>query len=986
MSRGKNRSNLFCLIFAILLMASAGVVQASDAMVIEDFSNGQKQNWVPKKKSALKFTLDKVRGVLKFDAPAEQVSWYFCYLEKPIDLAEYPLLEIEIRSLNPGIHQYAIYINKKTEKFGEQSFQTRITLKDDKMHHISLDTRRYGSRSSGRFSYSKGKVRSLTPDGLLERLAFTIQSHKNSSEFEIKSIKMVRPATVLKKPALKMDQNSVLEKLHAPYQFKTVYQGEKIVIADEGKSSFVISIPPDVSPTMLFAAQTLQQYIAKVTQASLEIVYQPYIGRQIKLQVIDPEKNCDAFTLSGIKDQVCIEGRSTRAVLYGVYDFLEKACGIRFFAPVRGHEVIPQLKQLAVPFFEDHNDPAMAYRRFHYCSHRKTSIDRRYEVADWAVKNRYNAQLSVLGRGTEKMDYYRGLREEFYGKRGGAYPRPWFSGHNYQTIVSPQKYFKTHPEYFCWDKAKKAWRWERAQICCTNPDVVKVIADFAQEYFEEFPERVIFPLTHEDGSRLWCQCENCSKLDPPGMGYSTDNMADRAIHLTNAVKRELNRRGMKDKIVTFLAYSSARLPALREKPIDGIRTTYCVYTDETNSYLKPVSEISPMNREITQWAKESKGNVVIYNYIYCGFTYQFTLDRNLVENYRFYNKLGIQGNTQETFEAWGFDDYAMYLASRLAWDPWVDTDALRRDYFTKLYGPAADPMDRFRQICQNIFADYTNFVQCDLGVYPRFTLEHLQQLKACVDQAKAAAKGNVRVLQAVERKEKLYAYICAFSDTLRIAQKFFVDMTESNYQDVLAATGDLTELIGKLYRADGGEIVAYRIIRNINIASAAKRLYRQHVLLKKISDKYNYIEDLPVKGWKFQADPFIKGEQEQWYSLKSYKNWKPIEIAAFWEKQGGGAYDGFAYYQRAYPLPGNIAKNKKCYLYFLGVDEQAWVYVNGKLAGKHTGVPEKTWLEPFNIDITPYVKRNESNNVVIKVHDSGGGGGIWQNVLLLTDK
>jgi len=194
-------------------------------------------------------------------------------------------------------------------------------------------------------------------------------------------------------------------------------------------------------------------------------------------------------------------------------------------------------------------------------------------------------------------------------------------------------------------------------------------------------------------------------------------------------------------------------------------------------------------------------------------------------------------------------------------------------------------------------------------------------------------------------------------------------------------------MIGELYRDKSGEIVAYRITRMVTyIASAAKRLYRQHVLLKKVSSKYKYIENLPLKGWRFQKDAFRKGDEQHWESLKNYKSWKPVKIASFWEKQGFSGYDGFAYYQLSYKLPSGKTAGKKSYLYFLGVDEQAWVYVNGKLAGKHTGEPQKMWLEPFLIDISPYINKRGTNNIVVKVHDSGGGGGIWQEVLLLSAK
>jgi hypothetical protein len=43
----------------------------------------------------------------------------------------------------------------------------------------------------------------------------------------------------------------------------------------------------------------------------------------------------------------------------------------------------------------------------------------------------------------------------------------------------------------------------------------------------------------------------------------------------------------------------------------------------------------------------------------------------------------------------GIDGLNLYIAGRLAWDTQADVDALLQEYFTKLYGPAADPMRRF---------------------------------------------------------------------------------------------------------------------------------------------------------------------------------------------------------------------------------------------------------------------------------------------------
>jgi Domain of unknown function (DUF4838)/Glycosyl hydrolases family 2, sugar binding domain len=977
---------LLKLFIGISIICTACILSAYQETVIEDFSMGKVQKWVPKKKAAIKFIVKPEAGTMKVDLPDKGVNWVFCYLKKAADLKKYPYIEIKIRALKPGFHKYYFYINKKSKEYGAQTFHTILCLKGEKEHTFILDTTRQGSGSrsaaKGYFVYNRGKIRSLKPGGVVKRFAFT--STLNGADFELKSIKMLSEHPSNKANTDK--SKSIKGTLISPYKFKRHLKGKELVVVDNGKSEYKIVIPTNPDKTFSFAAESLQKYLLKTTGARLEIASAPYKGKQIELGLYDYQKNNDTFELKGSKNKISIKGRCKRAVLYGVYDFLEKACGIRFFAPMATHEIIPKLDKLVLKPFYDLNSPSMTYRRTNYCSYRNTTMKRRYEVADWGFKNRFNNEGSRLHKGTKKIAYYAKKREEFYQKRGDVYRIAYFWGHNYQRLVNPKKYFKTHPEYFCWNAKTGKYQWKYSQICTTNPDVVKVIADFAEDYFKQYPKRNIFPLFPEDGSRLWCQCKECSKLNAPGIGYSFDHMADRAIYLVNALDKELKRRNINNKRITFSAYQPTKLPPIKLKLTPNSLVSYCIYTDGTEDFTKAVSEL-PMSSEIEMWAKKTKGGLGIYNYAYMGFFYQFTSDANIVKNYRYYNSLGVKGSIPETFEGWGFDDYLMYLATRLAWNPWIDTDAFRRDYFAKIYGPAAKMMGEFRGICQNVLSDYPNFIQCDLRRFPNFKPKHLKQLKDCLDKAKSVAKGNERILQAIERKEKLYTYICTFSQTINSARNFFLNINEKNYQKVVAATANLKKLVGKLYRDKSGEIVAFRITRMVTyIANAAKRLYRQHVLLKKISSKYKYIENLPVKGWRFQKDPFSKGDKQHWDSLKNYKNWSPIKIGTFWEKQCAKGYDGFAYYQLSYKLPSKVSSNKKCYLYFLGVDEQAWVYVNGKLAGKHTGEPTKMWLEPFLINISSYVKAGQTCNIVVKVHDSGGGGGIWQDVLLLSGK
>lgn len=827
----------FSLFIVGLISLSANLALAVNTLVIEDFSKGRQQRWRPKKKAPIKFILNKESGTMKVDLPDTGVNWVFCYLKNPVDLQKYPYIEVKIRALKPGFHKYSFYIQKETEQGGIQTFYTILSMEGEKERTFFLNTMRQGSGSKsaarGCFVYRSGKIRSLIPGGMLKRLTFT--SSLNGADFELKSIKMLSAPADKSKVTIKYKKL----KLISPYKFKQTLRGKELVIAERNKSEYKIVVPANHGNVLSFAAETLQKYLLKVTGAKLEIVNKPYSGKQIELALYDCEKNNDTFKLEGQNDKISIKGRCGRAVLYGVYDFLEKACGIRFFAPMKTHEIVPHIDKLVLKPFKDLNEPGMTYRRVNYCSYRKTTMERRYEFADWGFKNRLNVEVGVLKRGNIKVSFYAKKRNEFYLKRGDVYRLGPLWGHNYQRLIPPKKYFKSHPEYFCWNSKSKKYQWENAQICTTSPGVIKTIADVAEAYFKKYPSRSIFPVIPEDGSRLWCQCKECSKLNAPGVGYSFDRMADRAVYLVNAVDKELKKRNINNKRIVFSVYQPTRLPPVRLELNPDSLVYYCVYTDGTGEFTKPVAEL-PMAEDIVMWSKKAKGQLCIYNYAYMGFFYQFTTDANIVKNYRFYNSAGIKGNAPEMFESWGFDDYLMYLALRLAWNPWINTDDLHNDYFSKIYGPAAEEMAKFRDICQQVFSDYSSYIRCDLRLFPNFKPQHLKQLTNCLNKAKAASEGNSKILQAIERKEKLYEYICAFVKTIGCAQKFFLNINEENYKEVVAATDELEKLVVKLYEEKSGEIVAYRITRQVKyIANAAKRVYRQNVLLKKFHQNIN---------------------------------------------------------------------------------------------------------------------------------------------------
>ncbi|RPD42067.1 glycoside hydrolase family 2 protein [Chitinophaga barathri] len=108
--------------------------------------------------------------------------------------------------------------------------------------------------------------------------------------------------------------------------------------------------------------------------------------------------------------------------------------------------------------------------------------------------------------------------------------------------------------------------------------------------------------------------------------------------------------------------------------------------------------------------------------------------------------------------------------------------------------------------------------------------------------------------------------------------------------------------------------------------------------------------------------------------------------------------DQLLWYQQTFELPKD-AKGRKTLLHFGAVDWKTDVYVNGQLAGSHSG-----GFDPFSFDITRFLKKGKKQELTVKVWDPTDEGtqprgkqvrkpegiwytpvtGIWQTVWLET--
>lgn len=118
--------------------------------------------------------------------------------------------------------------------------------------------------------------------------------------------------------------------------------------------------------------------------------------------------------------------------------------------------------------------------------------------------------------------------------------------------------------------------------------------------------------------------------------------------------------------------------------------------------------------------------------------------------------------------------------------------------------------------------------------------------------------------------------------------------------------------------------------------------------------------------WEFQFDPRNEGLTQNWQiSPKPYA--RTIRVPFAWESHlsgiGDTQYKGVAWYRREFNLPENW-RGKRIWLCFGAVDHHATVWLNGERVGEHEG-----GYSEFRFDITPYVRFDRPNTLVVRVED-----------------
>ena len=502
-------------------------------------------------------------------------------------------------------------------------------------------------------------------------------------------------------------------------------------LAENGQTRCCIVVPGGASPARDHAAKELQTYLGRITGAPPAIVRSPQPGvYPIELGIAGRSREPDrlegtGFLLKSSNTGLIVSAPSGLDVLLGVYHFLEKHCGARWFLPGEIGEVVPHDPSLKIGTFDETCLPSFPIRWI--------------DNGDWALHNKMNVGVKV-GDQTVGVNWKWGFHTHFY-------------------LIRPETHYDGHPEWFAMNTAGKRPRpkpkRQGQQLCTANPDLVREMARSVCKLFDEQPDIDILSLAPQDGGGF-CLCDACRALDEKRLPEEAwhARYSNRLAVFNNEVAK-LVAKEHPDKLIKVGAYAMyLRVPRDADfRPEPNLAVQVC-HTYSCNNH--PIeSETCNGNtkyfrEELEHWARLTD-HLFMYEYYNKGAMgalpyWQLHVMRH---DMPYYHRLGVESFYTQPSGGHVYCALNHYIAMKLSWDVTLSVDKLLDDFCGKFFGPAAKPMRTYFDTLEQAYVDWGQDLSpfglrwVTLVAPEIFAPAVLAGMEHAMGEAEAAAKSDV---------------------------------------------------------------------------------------------------------------------------------------------------------------------------------------------------------------------------------------------------
>lgn len=468
---------------------------------------------------------------------------------------------------------------------------------------------------------------------------------------------------------------------------REVGEPDYFTIAKDGKPACTIVIPAKPTNYETKCAELLKLYLKLVTGADFDIKSEPFkhgpaiyigntdVGREAMPQ-LPPIKygdltlpNLHGFMVKTVnQNTLVIRGNKDIGNNYATYSFIREYLGVRRYWPSEPGgigDVFEKRPTLTVP--------------------KLTWIDWPYLISRHVGFNPKGWELTQKEGNPPWM---------FFWYRCGT---TLSMMHNFFSLVSPEEYGKTHPEYFPEINGKrfvptKQIHW---QPCVSNPEVVDICAQKITAAFDRDPYRICHALSVNDGAGH-CECANCRAMDAPESDINTTQLTDRYVKFMNAVAEKVTAKHP-NRLIGFLAYGGVRFPPKTVKLHPNLVPYFCAMGQG-------------LYRGWDSWIAAGAKNMGHYGYHDDRwFIIPKINPHQEARRIRYMVGSGVQrGYYKEFNPTYPLDAHAAIVTAELQWDPRLDEDKILERYYSDMFGESAKEMQRFYELLEK---DYETWLK-----------------------------------------------------------------------------------------------------------------------------------------------------------------------------------------------------------------------------------------------------------------------------------
>lgn len=453
--------------------------------------------------------------------------------------------------------------------------------------------------------------------------------------------------------------------------------GGELVLAEHGRSGYVVVVAAEAAPATRHAADELVRWLKEITGVELAVVSEAEAPRKREILVgpsqrlkrldvrLDPaELGQEGYLLRTVGERLVVAGTDPRGTLHAVHGLLEEHLGCRWFTPEVS--VIPRRERLVLPALDETRRPAFEYRDV---------FIRECFDGDWALRNRLNSSHAGL-------DAARGGRVEYQG-----------FVHTFDELVPPARYFATHPEYFAEVGGRRLG--EGSQLCCTNAEVVGIVTEEIRRRMRAHPEAKVFSVSQNDRFND-CQCGECRALS-----QREGSAVAPVLQLVNQVAAAIADE-FPDKLVDTLAYQWSRHPPRTMRARENVIVRLCSIECCFAHPLADCPQNAAFVADVVGWSQKC-ARLWVWDYVtdFAHYLLPFPNHGVLAANVRFFAAHGVTGIFEEgnyTSPLGEFQALRGYVLAKLLWNPAADERVARDEFLAAVYGPAAEPLRRYLEL------------------------------------------------------------------------------------------------------------------------------------------------------------------------------------------------------------------------------------------------------------------------------------------------